>query len=103
MGMKAAVMMSDSRGTHSTSWTGAFRFRAMVGSINDIIPVSSGGTKLPMFTAARENHLRRFASASTSRAADVASFKTVPSAFVRLRERRTEIATVGQSNLKEAR
>jgi glucose dehydrogenase len=32
--------------------------------MRDIIPVSSGGTKLPRFTAARENHLRRFASAS---------------------------------------
>src|SRR5512135_1161803 len=66
MGMNAAVMMREVRGTQSTTLIGAFRLIDIVGSMSDIIPVSSGGTKLPRLTAARENHLRLLASASKS-------------------------------------
>src|SRR5260370_11703328 len=50
----------------------------MVGRMSAMIPVARGGTKLPRFTAARENHLRLVASASKVGRREVLPFMTVP-------------------------
>ena len=58
VGMNAASTNSEVRGTQRTTAIGALRLKEMVGRMSDMIPVSRGGTKLPMFIAARETHLR---------------------------------------------